>query len=69
MQVFRKYNYQVTKVIIYGMFREQFNSDNKKRYVPKTASITVTVDNTKQGQQILEPTVEVEAWSRPPSIP
>jgi hypothetical protein len=29
------------------------NSDNKKRYVPKTASITITVDSNKEGQQIL----------------
>ena len=29
------------------------NSDTKKRYVPKTASITITVDSSKDGQQIL----------------
>ena len=29
------------------------NSDTKKRYVPKTASITITVDSSKDGQSIL----------------
>jgi len=29
------------------------NSDTKKRYVPKTASITITVDSSKSGQYIM----------------